>query len=95
MFSASETVKKTEVKEETATVDIKTEKETPKKQSPKKKEVSEWTNRVRVTSSRQTQTEWTVSGHQNSKNDIGKGVHLVIFPKVIGSKYSIQKRRTA
>ncbi|KAG4080076.1 hypothetical protein HA402_014516 [Bradysia odoriphaga] len=38
MFSASETVKKVEVKQEPQNVDTKTEKETPKKQSPKKKE---------------------------------------------------------
>ncbi len=40
MFSASAAAKKTEVKQEPESVDIKTEKETPKKQSPKKKEVS-------------------------------------------------------
>jgi len=38
MFSASSSGKKPEVKQEIETVDIKAEKETPKKQSPKKKE---------------------------------------------------------
>lgn len=50
MFSASESVKKTEVKEEPATVESKTEKETPKKQSPKKKEVCEGGGGRRMTS---------------------------------------------
>lgn len=41
MFSASGQGMKTEVKQETENADIKAEKETPKKHSPKKKEVSQ------------------------------------------------------
>lgn len=47
MFSAGERGMKTEAKQETEAVDIKAEKETPKKQSPKKKEVSESKQNVR------------------------------------------------
>lgn len=87
MFSASKPCVKTEVKQETETVHVKAEKETPKKQSPKKKEVSQSVERL------ENPLRFSFSpnktARQNSKNSIGESVDFIIFFKtdIIGRRW--------